>query len=89
MPLNEFIEIAVPAATTTTDAQGRFRFDGLDPIRYQGSIANASPKGTVVEALGAGYRIHGSGSLELTGGAVDLVRWEVVIYPGSDLHPAE
>ena len=78
------------AATTKSDAQGRFRFDGLDPIPYGGSIENASPKGTRVERLGGGgYRIHGSGELELTGGAANPVRWEVVIYPGSDLQPAE
>lgn len=81
------------SVTTTADGEGRFRFDGLEQILYAGSVTNAAPKGTVVEPLGhGGYRFsypNGPTSLELTGGAKDVARWEVVIYPGRSPQGAE
>ncbi|MDA0660359.1 MAG: M56 family metallopeptidase [Planctomycetota bacterium] len=82
------------SVTTDTDTNGRFHFEGLEPIEYSGHVDNTSPKGTIVTAHGgggfsfsypAGVEQHG-----LTAGAQGKpVRWEVTIHPGSRLRPAE
>eukprot|EP00456_Euglypha_rotunda_P013779 TRINITY_DN141_c0_g1_i7.p1 TRINITY_DN141_c0_g1~~TRINITY_DN141_c0_g1_i7.p1 ORF type:complete len:1200 (+),score=259.78 TRINITY_DN141_c0_g1_i7:5299-8898(+) len=77
--------------TTTTDSQGRFLFGGLEPIAYRGFVNDTSPKGSIVEPLGPGYRIRYSNGVDahsLSGGEAN-VRWEVVIHPGKKLEPLE
>ena len=76
---------------TTSDAEGKFQFDNLEPIMYQAQIKDAMPKGTVITPVGGGYRFNypnGSVQINLQGGAAAPVRWEVELYPGGSLRPA-
>lgn len=79
--------------TTRTDAQGRFQFDGLEPIDYQGFVEGASPKGTVVTPVGRGLQFQypqGVTQFILQAGPNHSpVRWEAVLHPNSGLRPLE
>lgn len=83
------------SVTTKTDSRGRFEFGGLEAIEYTGYVEGASPKGTIVEAVGnSGARLHyppGVTQLKLipAAGSTLKVRWEVVIHPGSKLKPLD
>lgn len=82
------------SVTTKTDADGRFRFDGLEPIEYSAYIDHTSPKGTIVTPYGnGGLRFSYPAGVEqhsLTASPKGKpVRWEVIIHPGSRLRPAE
>lgn len=75
---------------TTSDSEGKFYFDNLEPIKYQAQIKHAMPKGTVITPRGQGYSFtypNGSVQITLQGGAADPVRWEVELYPGGGLSP--
>ncbi len=79
--------------TTRTDAQGRFQFDGLEPIDYQGIVEGASPKGTVVTPVGRGLQFQypqGVTQFILHAGPNPIpARWEAVLHPNSGLRPIE
>ena len=81
------------SVTTKTDADGRFRFEGLDPIEYSGYVDHTSPKGTIIKAHGGGFSFSYPAGVEqhsLTAGPKGKpVRWEVIIHPGSKLRLAE
>lgn len=80
-------------ATTKTDRQGRFQFDGLESIEYQGFIEGASPKGTVITPVGRGLQFqypNGVSQFTLLAGPNSTpIKWEAVIHPNSGLRPAE
>lgn len=76
---------------TTTDSQGRFNFQGLEPIEYTGYVEHTSPKGTVIESYGGGFRMSYPNGVEqhsLQGGEKN-VRWEVLIHPRARLKPLD
>jgi beta-lactamase regulating signal transducer with metallopeptidase domain len=82
------------SVTSKTDSQGQFEFGGLEPIEYTGYVEGASPKGTILEAIGNGARFHtppGVEPLKLipASDTTPRVRWEVVIHPGSKLRPLD
>lgn len=82
------------SVTAKTDADGRFRIEGLEPIEYSGYVEHTSPKGTIVTPYGnSGLRFSYPAEVEqhsLTAGPKEKpVRWEVIIHPGSKLRPAE
>lgn len=79
--------------TTKTDGEGRFQFDGLEPIEYQGFVEGASPKGTVVTPIGPGLQFQypqGVTQFKLFARPNSIpARWEAVLHPNSGLRPIE
>jgi hypothetical protein len=72
---------------TKTDARGEFRFDGLEDLEYTAYVDGAVPKGTIVTPTAAGTRFEyptGVTPLSLRAGRHG-VRFEVLLYPGSQL----
>ncbi len=76
---------------TTTDEHGEFRFDTLEPIVYEGTVRETSPRGTAVRpAPDSGEKVRYLGRINehvLEGGSPDRVEWQVTIRRGSDLKP--
>lgn len=79
------------AVNTTTDAQGEFRYDGLEPMEYTGYVEQTSPKGTILTPYPqGGLRMSYPAGVEqhkLDASVRNFTRWEVIIHPGSKLHP--
>lgn len=79
------------SVTTTTDSQGQFKLQGLEPMEYTGYVEGTSPKGVVFGTRDGGTSISfpaGVNQHSLTAGATD-VRWDVSIHPGSKLKPMD
>ena len=77
---------------TTSDAEGKFCFDSLEPIEYTGHVDGAAIKGTKITMLpGGGYQMKPPSNeptrLSIVGGVSQPVTWEVELVPGEGLQP--
>jgi hypothetical protein len=75
---------------TKTDADGAFRFEGLEDLDYVAYIDGTVPKGTVVTRVGNGTRFRYPEGVRSHGLRAGMhgVRFEVLVYPGSSLRGA-
>jgi hypothetical protein len=76
---------------TKTDDRGKFHFEGLEDMAYSARVDGAVPKGTIVTRTGNGTSFNYPAGVEqpsLRAGD-QQVRWEMSIYPGSSLRPAD
>lgn len=76
----------------TSDAEGKFYFDTLEPIEYTGYVDGAAIKGTQITMLpGGGYQLKppaaAPASLSIVGGVGEPVTWQVELIPGRGLEP--
>lgn len=78
---------------TKTDSKGQFHFSGLEPLEYTGYVEEASPKGTIVTAVGpVGLSFQtppGVVPFTLDANSTKPLRWEVVIHPNGKLRPLD
>lgn len=78
---------------TKTDANGKFRFEGLEAREYVGYVDGSVPKGTKITPQPDGnVRFEYQSGVEqhrLEPGSNVPARWEVIIYPGSRLKTSE